>query len=179
MTPPPVTAPGAATPAPPPATTGAPTPTTPTTTSAPPPSGAPVLTRVLGRALTQEEAVAIALETQPSILARLLDYSAAAFRVAQRLIRVQEQAVERANLNLRSARGFFEVGTRPKSDVARAEVDVANARVDLIRARNAERLARVALNTAMGIPAETPTQVQDNLVYQPITMDHAQLYARP
>ena len=33
------------------------------------------------------------------------------------------------------ARGFFEVGTRPKSDVARAEVDVANARVDLIRAR--------------------------------------------
>ena len=64
---------------------------------------------------------------------------------------MQQQAVERAELNLRSARGFFEVGTRPKSDVARAEVDVANARVDLIRARNAERLARVALNTAMGI----------------------------
>ena len=51
---------------------------------------------------------------------------------SQRLIRVQEQAVERAELNLRSAKGFFDVGTRPKSDVARAEVDVANARVDLI-----------------------------------------------
>ena len=277
MTPPPVTAPGASTPAPPAATTGAPTPTTtPPTTSAPPPTGGPVLSRVLGRALTQEEAVAIALETQPSIQARLSDYLAAAFRVdqalapllpqltgtwssqrdqnsfagttttgttvprpvqtwttsttarvslsqvifdfgktfastdaarrlaeqsqedvelqrqlvtqtvkesftninfAQRLIRVQEQAVERANLNLRSARGFFEVGTRPKSDVARAEVDVANARVDLIRARNAERLARVALNTAMGIPADTPTQVQDNLVYQPITLDRSKLLA--
>ena len=70
---------------------------------------------------------------------------------------MQEQALERAELNLRSARGFFEVGTRPKSDVARAEVDVANARVDLIRARNAERLARVALNTAMGIAVDTPT----------------------
>ena len=58
---------------------------------------------------------------------------------SQRLIRVQEQAVERAELNLRSAKGFFDVGTRPKSDVARAEVDVANARVDLIRARNALR----------------------------------------
>src|SRR5436309_7206421 len=58
---------------------------------------------------------------------------------AQRLIRVQEQAVQRAELNLRSAKGFFDVGTRPKSDVARAEVDVANARVDLIRARNALR----------------------------------------
>src|SRR5207247_9877808 len=46
---------------------------------------------------------------------------------AGRLIRVQEQAVQRAELNLRSAKGFFEVGTRPKSDVARAEVDVANA----------------------------------------------------
>jgi outer membrane protein len=97
---------------------------------------------------------------------------------ARRLIRVQEQALERADLNLRSARGFFEVGTRPKSDVARAEVDVANARVDLIRARNAERLARVALNTAMGIPADTATSVQDNLVYQAMTIDRAQLLSQ-
>src|SRR5213592_4569452 len=80
---------------------------------------------------------------------------------AQRLIRVQEQAVQRAELNLRSAKGFFDVGTRPKSDVARAEVDVANARVDLIRARNALRTARVALNTAMAIDVDTPTAVQD------------------
>ena len=245
-----------------------------------PPPATPVMERVLGRALSLEEAVAIALETQPQIQARLYDYMAAAHRVdqafapllpqltgswtaartqsasasdrtifgeptgrrvtsttirpfneatearitlsqvlfdfgktfasteaarrlaevaqedvelqrqlitltvkesfininfARRLILVQEQAVERANLNLRSARGFFEVGTRPKSDVARAEVDVANARLDLIRARNAERLARVALNTGMGIAADTPTEVQDILVYQPMTIDRAQL----
>jgi outer membrane protein TolC len=96
---------------------------------------------------------------------------------AQRLVRVQQQALERADLNLRSARGFYEVGTRPKSDVARAEVDVANARVDLIRARNAERLARVALNTAMGIDLDTPTQVQDNLVYEPVRLDRAEIRA--
>ena len=96
---------------------------------------------------------------------------------SQRLIRVQEQAVQRANLNLKSAKGFFEVGTRPKSDVARAEVDVANARVDLIRARNAERSARVALNIAMAIDVDTPTQVEDNLVFQSVTMDRAQLRA--
>jgi outer membrane protein TolC len=234
-----------------------------------PPPGPP---QVVGRVLTLDEAVAIALEHQPNIQARLSDYAAAAFRVdqalspllpqltgsvttrrveavtepagprrtrlsasypdenlragvtvsqllfdfgktfadtqvarkladvasedvelqrqlitlavkesytninfAQRLIAVQQQALERAELNLRSARGFFEVGTRPKSDVARAEVDVANARVDLIRARNAERNARVALNTAMGIPANTPTQIQDNLVYEPVTLDPAQL----
>jgi outer membrane protein len=278
----PSTAPGTpTTPAPSPGATGAPTMTTPSpvVTTPPPPADTPLMQRVIGRALSQDEAVAIALETQPSIQARLSDYMAASYRVdqalapllpqltgtatlartqvvnsstasgdrdrtvvttirpasenttmrvslsqilfdfgktfastdaarrlaeqaqedvelqrqlvtqtvkesftninfAQRLIRVQEQAVERAQLNLRSARGFFEVGTRPKSDVARAEVDVANARVDLIRARNAERLARVALNTAMGIPAETPTQVQDNLVYQPIALDSSQLQVR-
>jgi outer membrane protein TolC len=95
---------------------------------------------------------------------------------AQRLIRVNEQALQRAELNLRSARGFFEVGTRPRSDVTRAEVDVANARVDVIRARNAERLARVALATAMGLPATTPLAIEDNLVYQPVTMDPMRLF---
>src|SRR5213083_1476233 len=85
---------------------------------------------------------------------------------AQRLIRVQEQAVQRAELNLRSAKGFFDVGTRPKSEVARAEVDVANARVDLIRARNALRQAIVALNIAMAIDVDAPTQIVDNVIYQ-------------
>jgi outer membrane protein len=94
---------------------------------------------------------------------------------SQRLIRVQEQAQERAELNLRSAKGFFEVGTRPKSDVARAEVDVANAKLDLIRAKNALRSAIVALNTAMAINVDTLTQIVDNLVYQPVTLDRQQL----
>jgi outer membrane protein TolC len=94
---------------------------------------------------------------------------------SQRLIRVQEQAQERAELNLRSAKGFFEVGTRPKSDVARAEVDVANAKLDLIRAKNALRSALVALNTAMAITVDSLTQIVDNLVYQPVTLDRQQL----
>src|SRR2546425_1532188 len=253
--------------------------TPPATQTAPPvvpPVTSPPVTspqsQVFGRVLSVEDAVAIALDTQPNIKARISDYIAAAFRVAQalapllpqitgswtaardqnvsvsgggtqplrtvvtwttsttarvslsqilfdfgknfasteaarkladvaledtelqrqlvtqtvkesytninfavRLIQVNQQAVERAELNLRSARGFFEVGTRPKSDVARAEVDVANAKVDLIRARNAERLARVALATAMGLPATTPLQIQDNLLYQPVTLDRARL----
>jgi outer membrane protein TolC len=255
-----------------------PTPAPPATTPTPPPvQPAPTANgsqaKVFGRVLSIDDAVAVALETQPSIQARLGDYAAAAFRVdqafapllpqitgtwtaarsqnvsaseatatrgartetswstttaarvslsqilfdfgktyastevarrladvaledtelqrqlvtqtvkeaftninfAQRLIRVNEQALQRAELNLRSARGFFEVGTRPKSDVTRAEVDVANARVDVIRARNAERLARVALATAMGLPATTPLQIEDNLVYQPVTLDAARL----
>jgi outer membrane protein TolC len=229
--------------------------------------------QVAGRVLTLDEAVAIALEQQPQITARLFDYAAARYRVdqalapllpqvsgslsgtksennslsssgvvnkvfrnfdqtllaqvalsqllfdfgknlaateaarklqdvaledvelqrqlislsvkeaytnilfAQRLIRVNAQALQRAELNLKSARGFFEVGTRPKSDVARAEVDVANARLDVIRARNAERLALVALNTAMAIDVDTPTTIQDNLVYEPVTLDRLAIRA--
>jgi outer membrane protein TolC len=90
---------------------------------------------------------------------------------AQRLIRVQEQAVQRADLNLKSAKGFYEVGTRPKSDVARAEVDVANARVSLIQARNALRTAIVALNIAMAIDVDTPTQIKDNLFFETVSID--------
>ncbi len=114
-------------------------------------------------------------ELQRQLVTQTVKESFTNINFAMRLIQVNQQAVERAELNLRSARGFFEVGTRPKSDVARAEVDVANAKVDLIRARNAERLARVALATAMGLPASTPLQIADNLVYQPVTLDRARL----
>lgn len=117
------------------------------------------------------------VELQRQLIALAVKEAYTNLLFAQRLVRVQQQALERAELNLRSARGFYEVGTRPKSDVARAEVDVANARVDLIRARNAERLARVALNTAMGIDIDTPTQVQDNLVFEPVRLDRTEIRA--
>ncbi len=241
---------------------------------APPTTGStPSLQELLARPITVEEAVSFALEAQPQILARLSDYAAARFRVAQafspllpqltgtwnaqrdqavtnnsafapqtgntrtfwssttsarvslsqilfdfgktaaateaarknaevafqsielqrqqlvdtvkeaytnivfarRLIKVQEQALQRADLNLRSARGFFEVGTQPRSVVTRAEVDVANAKVAIIQARNAESLARVGLNAAMGIAADAPTQVIDNLAYVPVSIDRSTL----
>lgn len=96
---------------------------------------------------------------------------------AARLVVVNAQAVDRAELNLRSARGFFEVGTRPKFDVTRAEVDVANARVDLIRSQNAVSLARIALNTAMGIAVNAPTRVKDTLAYEVFKLDRESLVA--
>ncbi|MBI3031372.1 MAG: TolC family protein [Candidatus Rokubacteria bacterium] len=93
----------------------------------------------------------------------------------KRLITVNQEAVARAELNLRSAKGFYEVGTRPKFDVTRAEVDLANAHVTLIQAKNAERLARVALNTAMGIDVNTATEVKDVPSFEPSPMVEGQL----
>jgi outer membrane protein TolC len=95
--------------------------------------------------------------------------------LAKRLVLVNQEAVARAELNLRSAKGFFEVGTRPKIEVVRSEVDVANAQVALIQARNAVSLARVALNTAMGITVDAPTEVEDILAYEPYPVDQSQL----
>lgn len=106
------------------------------------------------------------VELQRQLIALAVKEAYTNILFGQRLVGVQRQALERAELNLRSARGFFDVGARPKSDVARAEVDVANARLDSIRAANAERLARVALNTAMGLPANVKFDPVDNLVYQ-------------
>jgi outer membrane protein TolC len=258
------------------AQTPTPAPSEPAAQASQPAAPKPAPPSVAGRVLTLDEAIAIALDTQPNIQARLSDYAAAQFRVdqalspllpqltgtwnaaraqnvsgspgttttpvfrtttswtdttlarvsasqllfdfgktlaatdvarrnadisledvelqrqlitlavkeaytninfAQRLIKVNQQALERADLNLRSARGFFEVGTRPKSDVTRAEVDVANARLGVIQARNAERVARVALNVAMGIAADTPTQVQDNLQFQQVGFERPRLLA--
>jgi outer membrane protein TolC len=97
--------------------------------------------------------------------------------LSSRLVVVAAQAVDRSELNLKSAKGFFDVGTRPKFDVTRAEVDVANARVALIRAQNAVSLARIGLNQAMGIAINAPTRVKDILAYEPVKFDRDTLVA--
>ena len=97
--------------------------------------------------------------------------------LARHLIAVAQQSMDRARLNLESARGLYDVGSQPYSAVTRAEVDVANADVALIQARNAEEVARVALNTAMGIAVDAPTEVEDNLIYEPIALDPGALHA--
>ena len=95
--------------------------------------------------------------------------------LARRLVGVNAAALDRALLNLKSAQGFYAVGTQPKSFVTRAEVDVANGRVSLIQAQNAVALARVSLNTAMGIAINTPTEVKDVLAYEPYSVDSESL----
>jgi outer membrane protein TolC len=115
------------------------------------------------------------LELQRDLIVLAVKESYYNILFSQRLMKVNRQALERAELNLRSAKGFFEVGTRPKSDVTRAEVDVANARLKIIQAKNAVRLARAALNTAMGIPVDSPTEVKDTLAYEPFPVDQSLL----
>jgi outer membrane protein TolC len=117
------------------------------------------------------------VELQKDLIALAVKQSYYGLLLANRLVVVNAQAVDRADLNLRSAKGFFEVGTRPRFDVTRAEVDVANARVSLIRAQNAVSLSRIALNTGMGIAVNAPIRIVDTLAYEPFMVDRDSLVA--
>jgi outer membrane protein TolC len=71
---------------------------------------------------------------------------------AQALVKVRQDTVRSRELLVRQARGFFEVGTRAKIDVARAEANLFTAQADLIAAENGVKIAWVTLRNAMGSP---------------------------
>jgi outer membrane protein len=80
---------------------------------------------------------------------------------------VAEETVRQFQSHLDRARGFFEVGMKPKFDVTKAEVDLSNARLNLITAANNVRIARVNLNNSIGLPEAPDYTIEDNLAFQP------------
>ncbi|RJQ14402.1 MAG: TolC family protein [Nitrospiraceae bacterium] len=79
---------------------------------------------------------------------------------------VAEETVKQFEMHLEQAKGFYEVGTKPKFDVTKAEVDLSNAKLDLIKAENALRIAVTTLNNSMGVPDAPEYDVEDNLSFQ-------------
>jgi outer membrane protein len=84
---------------------------------------------------------------------------------------VLREVVRQFRQHLDQARSFFEVGTKPKFDVTKAEVDLSNAKLSLIKAENAFRIARVTLNNAMGMPEAPDYEVADQLSSQRVEID--------
>jgi len=70
----------------------------------------------------------------------------------QAIVKVRKDTVRSRELLVRQARGFFEVGTRAKIDVARAEANLFSAQADLIVAENLVKITWVTLRNAMGSP---------------------------
>jgi outer membrane protein len=99
------------------------------------------------------------------------------YLLARRLVEVNEEAVRRNLQNLERAQGFFEVGTRPKIDVTRAQVDLANAELALVRARNSVAVTFAALNNAIGIPEHPFYRVSEALEVPPHTVQPEELVA--
>jgi outer membrane protein TolC len=77
--------------------------------------------------------------------------------------KVNKEAVDRAVQRLGQAKAFYSVGKRAQSDVTRAEVDLANANVNAIRSRNQLRLAKLQLENAMGIHADSDYKFDDTI----------------
>ena len=73
------------------------------------------------------------------------------YGLAKQVVQINEERVAQSTKRLERAKGFFEVGKLPESDVSKAELDVANAELQLIDARGKLRLAKVTLNGSMGI----------------------------
>ena len=74
------------------------------------------------------------------------------YLATQALVIVRQETVRSRELLVRQAKGFFEVGTRAKIDVARAEANLFTAQADLIATENAVKIAWVTLRNAMGSP---------------------------
>src|SRR5262249_21557151 len=91
---------------------------------------------------------------------------------ARALPRVARETVRDRDLIVQQARAFFEVGTRAKIDVARAEANLYNAQSGLIGAQNTIRVAWVTLKNAMGLP-----DLPDNVVVSDLTPEQVQSYS--
>lgn len=88
---------------------------------------------------------------------------------------VAADVIKQFQLHLDQAQGFYDVGTKARIDVIKAEVDLSNANLSLINAENAFKISRITLNNAMGVPDPPEYTIEDNLSFQQyaITLEEA------
>jgi outer membrane protein TolC len=92
---------------------------------------------------------------------------------------VAADVIKQFQLHLDQAQGFYEVGTKAKIDVIKAQVDLSNAKLSLINTDNALKIAWINLDNAMGVPDSPEYAIEDNLEFQPyaITLEEATVKA--
>lgn len=81
------------------------------------------------------------------------------------------EAVKQLQLHLDQARRFYEVGIKARIDVTNAEVSLSQARLNLVNVENALRVAKLALNNAMGMPDAPAFEVREDTAYPDYTID--------
>ncbi|MCQ2958240.1 MAG: TolC family protein [Candidatus Gastranaerophilales bacterium] len=87
-------------------------------------------------------------------------------------------SVESYEIQLKQAKAFYEIGTKPKIDVTMAEYNLGNAQLGLVKAKNDVKLAIAKLNNAMGLPEENDYKILDKLVMQEYTYNFDELLAK-
>ena len=98
-----------------------------------------------------------------------------AYLQARAIVVVREETIKSRDLLVRQARGFYEVGTKARIDVVRAESNLYTAQADLIAAQNAVKVAWVTLKNALGLGElpERPLAEEAIMTTIPYALDQA------
>ena len=88
------------------------------------------------------------------------------YLAAEALVKVGEDTVKDRELLVRQAKGFYEVGTRAKIELARAESNLFNAQANLITARNGVKIAWATLKNTMGVKDLSKRPVAEGLSFK-------------
>ncbi len=92
-------------------------------------------------------------------------------------VKVYEKAVVQREAQLHAAQVKAQAGLVPQIDVYTAQAELARAKVLRLDARNAEQIAKVALDNSMALGRSAPEyKLADVLSYQPVTGDLATYY---
>ncbi len=83
--------------------------------------------------------------------------------LAAKELEVAEQSAKTANSIMDRSQARFDSGLTVESDLLTAKVRMAARQQEVIRARNTLEVARAQLNTAMGVPLDSPFQIIDAL----------------
>jgi len=94
---------------------------------------------------------------------------------ARAIVNVREDTVKSRDLLVKQTQGFYNVGTRARIDVVRAEANLYTAQADLIAAKNAVQVAWVTLKNAMGLRElpERPLVEEAIITTIPYTLEEA------
>jgi outer membrane protein len=86
---------------------------------------------------------------------------------ADKAVEVAKKEVESFELHFKTAKDFYEAGTKTINDVLMAEVDLANSKYELVKAEKAAAVVRAKFNILLSRPLNTTVEVEDILNYEP------------
>ena len=84
--------------------------------------------------------------------------------LAAKELEVAEQSAKTSNSIMDRSQARFDSGLTVESDLLTAKVRLAERQQEVIRARNTLEVVRAQLNTAMGVPLDSPFQLTEALV---------------
>lgn len=89
---------------------------------------------------------------------------------ADALLKVNEETVKDREETFRQTQSFYEVGTKPRSDVTQAEANLYLAQASLIASRNGVDVAWANLRNAMGVDDFPKQPLAEELTTEPFPM---------